>query len=418
MALNPEEFHQRRQERAQRRAQRQARQRKLILYLAVAGVVLLACGLLIIRTTKTGRGSASTTAPQETVPNTVIHLAAAGDLNITDGVVNAGGADFDYTETFLDVAPLLADPDLTVLNFEGNLCGAPYGSATGSAPQGLAESLRKAGVDVIQLANSYSINKGLAGLVETINTTRAAGLEPLGVYESEAAYKSGKGYIIREVEGVKIALVAFTKGMDGMALPENSTNCVNLLYTDYESTYQNVDREKITKILDAAASEKPDLTVAMLHWGSEFNDTLSASQNEIVKLMQEHGVDAIIGTHSHYVQKMTLDKETGMFVAYSLGDFFGDGAKSGTQYSVILDLEITKNNETGETKITGYSFPPISTVNDGGKLRVVRIAEAMSAFDQDYLGKISDEAYVNMQYALERIENRITVPEESTEPQN
>lgn len=415
MALEPEELRRRQQERAVRRARRKARKRKMILYLAAAAVILLACGFLIIRVAQ--QGANRSTEPEETLPSTVIHLAAAGDLNVTDGVVSAGGPDHDYTEAFLDIAHLLADADLTVLNFEGNLCGAPYGASTGSAPQGLVESLRNAGVDMLQLANSFSINKGLSGLVETINATRAAGLEPLGVYENEAAFREGKGYTIREVEGIKIAFVAFTKGMDGMALPQNSENCVNVLYTDYESTYQDVDEERISKVLDAAASEKPDLTVALLHWGSEYNDTMSSSQNAIVELMKAHGVDAIIGTHSHYVQQMTLDPESGMFIAYSLGDFFSDAVKSGTEYSVILDLEITKNNETGETKITGFSFVPIFTVSDGERLRVVRIAEAMTAYDDDYLGKISENAYQDMIYALDRITDRtgVTLEEETQE---
>lgn len=415
MALEPEELRRRQQERAVRRARRKARKRKMILYLAAAAVILLACGFLIIRVVQ--QGANRSTEPEETLPSTVIHLAAAGDLNVTDGVVSAGGPDHDYTEAFLDIAHLLADADLTVLNFEGNLCGAPYGASTGSAPQGLVESLRNAGVDMLQLANSFSINKGLSGLVETINATRAAGLEPLGVYENEAAFREGKGYTIREVEGIKIAFVAFTKGMDGMALPQNSENCVNVLYTDYESTYQDVDEERISKVLDAAASEKPDLTVALLHWGSEYNDTMSSSQNAIVELMKAHGVDAIIGTHSHYVQQMTLDPESGMFIAYSLGDFFSDAVKSGTEYSVILDLEITKNNETGETKITGFSFVPIFTVSDGERLRVVRIAEAMTAYDDDYLGKISENAYQDMIYALDRITDRtgVSLAEETQE---
>ena len=39
-----------------------------------------------------------------TEPTTTIHLVAGGDLNITDKVVAAGGADRDYTKAFLDIA--------------------------------------------------------------------------------------------------------------------------------------------------------------------------------------------------------------------------------------------------------------------------------------------------------------------------
>ena len=94
--------------------------------------------------------------------DTVIHLVAAGDLNITDAVVASGGEEFDYTNTFLDVAHLLAEGDITVLNFEGNLCGAPYGGISHSAPQSMADALARCGVDLVQLANSYAINQGIS----------------------------------------------------------------------------------------------------------------------------------------------------------------------------------------------------------------------------------------------------------------
>ena len=193
-----------------------------------------------------------------------------------------------------------------------------------------------------------------------------------------------------------------------MALPAGKEGCVNLLYTDYSTDYQKVDTEGITKILDAAAKEKPDVTVALVHWGSEFNNTISESQEQIRKLMQEKGVDAIIGTHSHYVQKMEFDPTAGTFIAYSLGDFFGDAQKAGSEYSVVLELEITKDNVTGETKITGYDYVPIFTVAEKEKpLRVVRIHEAMKAYEDGFIDSVSKETYDAMAYALERIEARI-----------
>ena len=233
-------------------------------------------------------------------------------------------------------------------------------------------------------------------------------MEPLGVYPTNKAFQEGKGYTIRTVNGIKLAFVAFTKGMGGMALPAGSEDCVNVLYTDYDSAYQNVNKAKITSILSAVSKEKPDLVIALLHWGSEFNNAISASQKEIVSLMQANGVDAIIGTHSHYVQKMTYNEETGKFVAYSLGDFLSDGVRSGTEYSVALDLEITRDNATGKTKITGFSYVPIFTEHEEGKpLRIMRIREAIAAYENNFIQKVSKETYEAMVYALKRITARV-----------
>ena len=418
----------RKQRREEQQRKRKAQQRKMLIILLGAVVVLaLIITLIVVFSGKKkdappepeappaqvqqdeNQADAETTPPSKEDPNfKTIRIAAAGDVNVTDRIVNSGGLNYDYTSVFMDVAHMLADADLAVVNLEGNICGAPYGTGTASAPQGLVEALDKAGVDLVQLANSYSINKGISGLKQTINGVRAAGMEPLGAYEDESAFRAGKGYTICVVDGIKVAFVAFTKGMDGMALPGGSENCVNLLYEDYASAYQNINYEGISAILNAAAKENPDVTVAMLHWGSEYNDTISPSQEKIVKYLQENGVDAIIGTHPHYVQKMVFDQEAGTFVAYSLGDLLSDGERSGTQYSVILNLEITKDMRSGEVQISDYYYVPIYTVAEKGKpLRVVRIAESLFAYECYFLGRVSQETYTDMQYALERVRARV-----------
>ncbi len=406
MALDPEEMKQRRQARKLQQSARRAKTRRTVIKLCVAAAVLAVCLVLIFVLTK--KKSPEAVPQAQAGETTVIHLAAAGDLNVNDITVGAGGASYDYTNTFLDVAHLFAGADAAFLNFEGNLMGTPYGSKNAFAPQTMMQALKNAGVDMLQLANSYAIYNGTSGLANTIRGVNDAGMLPLGVYASNADFRSEKGFVLRDIQGVRVAFTAFTKGMDGLALPAGSENCVNVLYTDYASTYQQVDTERITQVLKEIEKEKPDITIALLHWGSEFNDTISKSQQEICTLMQENGVDAIIGTHSHYVQKIEHDPETGRFVAYSLGDFFSDAQRSGTEYSIILDLEITKNNRTGATKITNFSYTPIFTVAEENKpMRIVRIHEAIAAYEAGYIDRVSQQTYESMKYALTRIDARI-----------
>ena len=214
------------------------------------------------------------------------------------------------------------------------------------------------------------------------------------------------------MQGIRIAIVAFTKGMDGMGLPAGSEDCVNLLYEDFSSTYQIVDTKGITALLRAAESYQPDVTIALLHWGSEYNDKLSKTQESITKLMLKEGVDAIVGTHSHYVQQIDFDAEAGTLVAYSLGDLLGDGTRSGTESSILLDMEITKDGTTGQVKITGFDYTPIFIADEtdsGGQLRLLRIREAIEGFESKYIGSVSKETYEAMKSALSRIESRIKV---------
>ncbi len=444
-----EELLKRREQREKLRQQRLAEHKKLMTKLVIAAVALVLCAVVIFvvadqsgaqhptdpvptdpvptdpivtnppeltdptaegQTTGPTETQAPTEEPTEAKPEdyTVIHFTAAGDINITDKT-----AHLNFEEALQDVLPALCSGDLTAVNFEGNLVGAPYGAEYASAPQSLMEALCNAGVDLVQMANSRSICNGLSGLNTTLHNIRAAGLEPVGAWSTnEEARKSG-GYTIREVDGIRIAIVAFTKGMDSMALPVGSENCVNVLYEDYATVWQEVDSDGITRILKAVEKEKPDITIALVHWGSEYRDQISSTQKVIKNLMLENGVDAIIGTHPHYVQAMEYDEENATFVAYSLGDLLGDGDTAGTEYGVILDLEITKDNLNGETRITGYSYT--STFNsrmEGQDIKILRLDEAVRAYENGYMYRVSQELYEDMVYAQKRIVERVTPEEE------
>ncbi|MBQ3488494.1 MAG: CapA family protein, partial [Clostridia bacterium] len=292
MAKDRDELYTRHEKREALRKKRQQEQRKMVFGL-LAAVLILVCvivGIVVISKDAgkkaahaEGMDAAGITEPSQTTrdteptettkarrdPLTTIHIKAAGDLNVTTSVVDAGlaASGFDFTNAFMDVAPILSDADLTILNLEGNICGEPYGSASTSAPRELLEGLRSAGVDLVQMANSCSINNGLIGMTTTLQAVRAAGIEPVGAFASEAELKRSGGYTIMEVQGIKIAFVAFTKGVGGMGMPAGNEDLVNLLYTDYSSTYLKIDRDRINKTLDRVNAERPDIVIAMLHWG-------------------------------------------------------------------------------------------------------------------------------------------------------
>ena len=405
-----------------RRRRKRAAMGRRMTFFAIAAVSILVLGIVIMRGCENTDDPTLSTPPATTLPpvtttpgptepiepETVITLIAGGDINITDKVVASGQAagGYDYTGNFLDIAALLAGADVSIVNLEGNVIGSPYGSGSTSAPAELLEALHGAGVDFVQTANSAAINNGIAGLRGTLNAIRNAGLKPLGTFSSKEEFEESQGFTIVNIGGIRVALVAFTKGMNGLGLPEGSEHCVNLLYKDYASTYQTIDEEGITQTLKAVEAQKPDITIALLHWGSEYNSIISTRQETIATLMIENGVDAIIGTHSHYVQKIVYDRENSHVIAYSLGDLYGNGEKTGTNYSILLELEITRDNYTGQTRITGCDYIPLYTLTpdvDGEPMRIVRIMEQMAMYENNHVSKVGDAAYQNMKAALAKI---------------
>lgn len=399
----------------QRKVRRNKRRRIALIGIPVA--VLIVVILILVSGDSNSEQSEQSNVP---VQDTVIELAFAGDLNITDAVVEAGATDsgYNYSEVFKDILPLLAGADQTALNFEGNLCGAPYGSEKTSSPPELLNALSSAGVDLLQVANSCTINNGLLGLGETLNSIRSTGMEPLGAYASPKEFQQNRGFVLREIQGIKVAFVAFTKGMDNIALPSGQEDCVNLLYSDYTSTYQKVDTAGITKILQSVAAEDPDLTIAMLHWGSEFNTQISSSQKKIVKLMKSEGVDAIIGSHSHQLQQIDYDEKSGNLIAYSLGDLLGDADRSASAYSAILKLQITKNGQTGKTRITGYEYEPIYTyrqqTESGVSTTILRMKPAIEDYEAKGINAVPEDAYNAMKSALSKVEMLMAPLEEES----
>ena len=418
MAFDNDELNRRRAERAKRKAQIEARKKQLRKRLLTAAAVTCVAVVILLFSTGVLRFPekpavteppvTETTVPltQPTAPleDITIHLVAGGDVNVTQQVIDSGATEggYDYTEMFMDVVNILGGADLSLLNFEGTLSGA------GAAPVQLLQSLDRAGVDLLQTANSYSVIDGIRGLTATLDGIRDAGMEPVGTFADNQAFQKTDGFLLLDIQGIRVAVAAFTKGMDGMSLPSGSENCVNVLYQDYSSTYQKVDTQRISSLLDSIAAEKPDITIALLHWGSEMNDQISNTQDQICTLMQEKGVDVILGTHSHYVQAINWDIEKGTFVAYSLGDFVGNAQSAGTDYSILLDLEITKKAGTGETSITNYTYTPIYILNDADTgIRVLRIREAMTAYESDAINRVSEAVYQSMNNALERIADRV-----------
>ena len=379
-----EMLEQRRLRRLEMKRKRKMQQR---IILAVAAVVLV---LIIVLIFKGCSGEKAPEEQQEVItpppveekepeaePDRKATLAAVGDIMLYDTqLIDAQQEDLSYNfdECFLGISAYTMSADLTVGNLELNMTGsAPYaGKPYWNAPESLATELQELGFDVMLTANTYSITNGINGLATTAKFLNSAGIDHVGTHISDPDETPGAGAIMREVNGVKIAFIGFTKGVDGRTLPANNEYAVDMLYSDYNGTYSKIDSSKILDRIDDAKSLKPDVIVALCHWGGEYDLEITESQRDITDLLLENGVDVILGTHSHvvgpmgYVDVETVDgEEKTCFVAYSLGNFVSDMDKDYTMESVILNLEFTKSGKTGETTVSAAEYTPLYILDAG-----------------------------------------------------
>ncbi len=400
-----------RQRRARREAARKRHERNRRIFFGSIFLVILVIIIIIFKACGSGNDDSTTSessssSTEVTVPfltssssgvtittpevTTVsANLIFAGDIMCYDDQINAAavGDSYDFSSSLTNVSGYISASDLAIANLELNFCGSASGY-TGypdfNAPEALASNLADAGFDILQTANTYSIQNGLDGLASTLSYVRAAGMDAIGTYTSQED-ADANGVLIKEVNGIRIAFIAFTKGVNSMSLPEGSEYSVDLLYTDYDSLYSSVDTTAITEKIAAAKEQDPDVIIALLHWGSEYELGASSTQTQIENLMFQNGVDAIIGTHPHIVDSMerrtiTMDDgtEKEVFVAYSLGNFLSSMTTDTSQATVLLNLEITMDS-TGEVSLGEISYIPLYiNHNSDGSLEILDIHASLA----------------------------------------
>lgn len=377
--------------RLKRLEQRRRRKMQGRILLGVLLVIVMLSLVLIVRGCKSRKAqeapAAQESSEQEnavqsvvpTEPDTTITIAAVGDIMLYDDQLDAAkkaDGSYDFTQSFAAVSGSTVSADLTLGNLELNFCGEPYsGKPDFRAPESLASALSAVGFDLLQTANTYSIQNGLSGLRSTIRYLDAAGLSHVGTYAAQDDKESLGGVVLKNINGVKVAFIAYTKGLNSLTLPEGEEYAVDVLYTDYASDFNTVNKAALLESVNAAKALAPDAIIALLHWGSEADSSITSSQETIRDLLFENGVDAIIGSHSHIVGPMetrtvtTVDgEEKSCFVAYSLGNFFSSMDESyakNCRESVVLNLSFTKNGQTGATSLSGISYTPVYLMDNG-----------------------------------------------------
>lgn len=345
-------------------------------------------------------------------------LRAVGDIYLTDGMLDAAvlpDGSYDFSTQFAGIIPALADADLTLANFEGNFDSAPYGKELASYPDALAKTLSAAGIDLLQTANTYSIFNGMAGMERTKSVIEAQGMTAFGTYVS-AEDRADNLVVVREVNGIRFAFVAFTKGLGGMGLPTGAEYCVNLLYTDYTSNYENIDYDGIRAVMKAARDTDPDVLVVSLHWGSENTREVSSSQEKIANLLIDCGADLILGSHSHLAApieqrgvRMDNGEDKTVVIAYGLGDLSAVEESSST-VGVMLDLEVTKNS-SGDTYFSKVDYRAVGAVDRGEEIqnryRVLDIDAALALYEANYYDRVSGSLYETLVAKRESLEGYV-----------
>ncbi len=254
-----------------------------------------------------------------------VTILAVGDILMWQEQINSALIDkdkYNFEPMFQYVKPYLNSADLTIGNLETTLSGREKiyqkkNSKTNypmfNAPDELAPALKKAGFNLLITANNHCMDRGVNGIIRTLDVLDKNKLLHTGTFRS----KEEASPLIINVNEVKIGIIAYTYGTNFLPVPKDKPWLVNV-----------INEEKILKDIKVIR-DKVDLLIAYLHFGSEFKRFPNERQKKFANKLFVHGVDIIFGDHPHVLQpivrkkvKLLNGEEKEVFIIYSLGNFF------------------------------------------------------------------------------------------------
>ena len=301
--------------------------------------------------------------------DTEITIVMVGDILLHTPVEEAAKRDdgsYNFDFIFENLKRDISSADIAIVNQEVIIGGEELGVSgypAFNAPYQAGDALVEAGFDVVCHGTNHALDKGKSGLLNCCKYWREQHPEitVVGINETEDAYNN---IDIVEEKGIRIAILNYTYGTNGIPQPKGMPHAVDML-----------DKDKVEKDLKFA-EENADFTIVCPHWGTEYNLGVDKSQKYWTEIFRKNGADLVLGTHSHVIEPIEMLEDVGigitnnhgdgdMLVYYSLGNFVNwtSGKGKGVANRMVggmADVTLGRNAK-GEVAIKSYGVTPVVT---------------------------------------------------------
>ena len=287
--------------------------------------------------------STADTLPAVSLLSDTLRLLFVGDLMQHQGQIDAArtARGYDYSACFAYVKEVISQADFAVANLEVTLGGKPYrGYPAFSAPDEYLTAIHDAGFNVLLTANNHCLDRGRKGLERSLRRIDSLHIPAAGTY-TDIEDRRTRYPLLLEKKGFRIALLNYTYGTNGIPVP--SPAVVNL-----------IDTTVIAQDIEKARQLHPDVLLACMHWGVEYQSLPGKEQQKLAQWLFAKGVDHIIGAHPHVVQPIEVHTDSltrqKRLVAYSLGNFISNMSARRTDGGLMLQMEFVKNGAEEEKR--------------------------------------------------------------------
>ena len=239
------------------------------------------------------------------------------------------------------IKPIVQNYDLAFYNQESILGGTELGLSdypTFNSPWEFGDAMINSGFNLVSLANNHTMDRGEKAVSNSCEYWKSK--ENVLAVGSYCSKEDSETIQIKEKNGIKYTLLAYTYGTNGISVPQGKEYLVNL-YSD----------EKVKNDI-AKVRDKVDLLIVSMHWGTEYRTEPTEEQKREAEYLSSLGVDIIIGTHPHVIEPITYINDT--LVIYSLGNFIS-AQSTNNDYNTMVELmtsvDIIKEEKNGQTTI-------------------------------------------------------------------
>lgn len=297
-------------------------------------------------------------------------LVFGGDILIHSTLrsrASQGGDAYDFRPMFEPIRPFIAPADLAICHLEVPLTSSNTDLSTYprfNAPHEVAEAIAYAGFDGCSTASNHAFDKGVAGLVDTLDIFDRVGLFHAGTARTP---EEAAGATFYDTAGPRVAHIAGTYWLNGLSTPEGQ-----------DWLAQRLDVDAMLDMADSARRAGADLVVVSVHCCTEYRSEPTPEQVEIFdRLIRSPSVDLVVGHHSHVVGP--VDTVDGEYLIYGMGNLLsGQLHRTDTREGYLAIARA----EWADGRWAFVAVEALPVFVESGTYRVVPVGAGTASYDR------------------------------------
>jgi len=285
-----------------------------------------------------------------------IRISFTGDLillrDMLEKCYDSKVKEYQFDSMFEYTSEYWKSSDLAIGVFEGPVAkDEPYTTSDYydnlplyiNYPQSFADSVKKAGFNLLTLSNNHLFDRGVKGQEDTLEYLDTIGIKHTGSYRTKEEHDQ---VCLVTIKGLRIAVLSYTYGCefsdDSIFVDKNKSYRTDYVLSKNSKFFkENVERVKSDFV--RAKAQKPDMIMVLPHMGDQFLHYPDENQKAWCDIFVECGADIIFSDHSHAVQPIEWRRNKNgktVLLAHCPGNFINSYTEYDGDASMIIEAYV------------------------------------------------------------------------------